>query len=248
MDPRTSAERDEQSINNIRGETHSAPANDALARAFESAIAFAKESTAVFQAADLLKQSAKEAPTSDNNNNNRQPKMPTTAAEDAKPSGDNKNKLDGLKPMTPFGTGFYMGLGAVGVAIIGAGLLISRVHTSRSNEWLVRTGAMISGQQVGKTFIRWPFQHIRVVPLDAVVKSFSVEAMSREKLSFTVPATYAVAVRDDPAAVATYARLVAADGPAARDLVGSILSAVLEGETRALAANMAIEDVFAGEC
>ena len=51
-------------------------------------------------------------------------------------------------------------LAAVGVGV-GASLFLfalARYHTSKSNEWLVRTGLGIKDMQIGKKFVRWPFQ------------------------------------------------------------------------------------------
>ena len=68
--------------------------------------------------------------------------------------------------------------------------------------------------------------------------------MSKDKLPYAIPAAFSLAVRNDVAAVAAYARLVTeANSPQGMD---AVVRDVLEGETRALAANLSIEDVFSG--
>ena len=128
------------------------------------------------------------------------------------------------------------------VGVVGLGWLATRVHTTRSNERLVRTGLGIVDLQVGRTFVRLPWQYVRHVSTDATVFDVQVSAMSEEKLKFSAPATWTIAVGDSDEAVATFSRRFAedAEGRAWR----SVVQAALVGHTRALAARTPIEDVF----
>jgi NADH/NAD ratio-sensing transcriptional regulator Rex len=65
--------------------------------------------------------------------------------------------------------------GIITASVIGVGLLgfaLSRYKTSRSNEWLVRTGLGIDDIQIGKKFIQWPFQNIESVNMIPVSYRF----------------------------------------------------------------------------
>jgi flotillin len=126
----------------------------------------------------------------------------------------------------------------------GAAWVATRVHTSLPNQWLVKTGAGIATARVGKSYVRWPFQHVRVVAMDARTLRVTVAAMSSEKLAFLVPSVWTLGVADDAAAVAAFATRVP-EGATAR-LWEEVVIAALEAETRTLAANMGVEQVFQG--
>ena len=132
------------------------------------------------------------------------------------------------------------------VAVIAAGaayVVTSRIHTSRSTEWLVRTGLFVSDLQVGKTFVRWPLQFVRPISTEARTFAVTVMALTSEKLSVKVPMVWSVGVDNNEEAVAAFARRVAEGG---KEEAGapSVVRAALEGETRALEANLGIEDLF----
>lgn len=102
----------------------------------------------------------------------------------------------------------------VGVAAAGAALafLSTRIRTSRSNEWLVRTGLFVPDLQVRKVFVCWPYQFVRPVKLEAHTFRFTVSSMTEEKLSVEVPMTWSVAVENTEAAVTAFARRVEEGG------------------------------------
>jgi hypothetical protein len=60
-------------------------------------------------------------------------------------------------------------------------LLFSRYKTSRSHEWLVRTGLMVNDIQIGKKFFQFPFQNIDRINMSPSSFKFSVNAMSKRK-------------------------------------------------------------------
>ncbi len=69
--------------------------------------------------------------------------------------------------------------------------------------------------------------------------------MSIEKLEFMLPTTFTIGPRNDTEALHKYAKLlsVAADGQE-RNQLQDIVRGVIEGETRVIAAQLSIEQIF----
>ena len=68
---------------------------------------------------------------------------------------------DNNKPeSSTFSNGEIITIGGISLGIALVGFSLMRYKTSRSNEWLVRTGLGIKDIQIGKKFIQWPFQNI----------------------------------------------------------------------------------------
>ena len=136
-------------------------------------------------------------------------------------------------------------LGAMPLAVIaGVGAFaVLRYKTSRSNEWLVRTGLNISDMEISKKFIQWPFQNIQRINMTPQSYKFSVNAMSREKMEFKFPAVFTIGPKNDPASLEKYARFMLAQNVVDTD---ALICGIIEGETRTLSANLSIEDIFTG--
>lgn len=134
----------------------------------------------------------------------------------------------------------------VSVFLAGAALLSfagTRYKTSRSHEWLVRTGLGINDMQIAKKFVHWPFQNIQRVNLTPSSFKFGVNAMSKEKMEFNFPAVFTVGVKNDMESLSKYSRFLLNQDNSHLD---SLIRGIIEGETRTLAANLSIEDIFAG--
>jgi len=134
----------------------------------------------------------------------------------------------------------------VSVVLAGAALLSfagTRYKTSRSHEWLVRTGLGINDMQIAKKFVHWPFQNIQRVNLTPSSFKFGVNAMSKEKMEFNFPAVFTVGVKNDMESLSKYSRFLLNQDNSHLD---SLIRGIIEGETRTLAANLSIEDIFAG--
>ena len=132
-------------------------------------------------------------------------------------------------------------------SVIGAGALLYaislRYHTSRSNEWLVRTGMGINNMQISKRFIRWPFQNIDRIDLAPSSFKFSVNAMSKEKMEFNFPAIFTIGPKNHQESLEKYSTFLLAQE---EKEVDALIRGIIEGETRTLAANLSIEDIFTG--
>lgn len=137
-------------------------------------------------------------------------------------------------------------IGLIGLTTLGIGISTFvglRYRTARSNEWLVRTGFGIEDMQIGKKFVRLPFQDIATITMTPKTCKFTINAMSIEKLEFNFPAVFTVSPRNSQESLKIYARyLVTQKSASLEDMIISII----EGETRALAANSPIEEIFSG--
>jgi flotillin len=133
------------------------------------------------------------------------------------------------------------GIGLVSVGVIGFGLF--RYKTSRSNEWLVRTGLGIGDIQIGKKFIQWPFQNIDYINMAPNSYKFSVNAMSKEKLEFNFPAVFTIGPKNNPESLTNFSRYLLNQED---EQVNGLIRGVIEGETRSLASSLLIEEVFSG--
>jgi len=124
-----------------------------------------------------------------------------------------------------------------------AAFAILRYKTSRSNEWLVRTGIGIRDMEISKKFIQWPFQNIQRINMTPQSYKFTVNAMSREKMEFKFPAVFTIGPKNDPSSLEKYARFMLAQLVEETD---ALVGGIIEGETRTLSANLSIEDIFTG--
>lgn len=134
---------------------------------------------------------------------------------------------------------------AIGGLVLAGGataLLFSRYKTSRSHEWLVRTGLMVNDIQIGKKFFQFPFQNIDRINMSPASFKFSVNAMSKEKMEFNFPAVFTIGPKNEEASLMKFSRYLLNQEP---DQTSSLIRGIIEGETRSLAANQPIEEIFA---
>jgi flotillin len=105
----------------------------------------------------------------------------------------------------------------------------------------VRTGLGIADLAIAKTALVLPFQRAWVVSVQPTTFACSVDAMTKEKLQFTLPANFTVGPKEEHGALQLYARYVATQPDRS---VQRLVEGIIEGETRSLAADMSIEDIF----
>lgn len=86
-------------------------------------------------------------------------------------------------------------------------------------------------------------QFVRPVSLAAHTFKLVVTSMTSEKLSIQVPMTWSIAVADSPEEVAKFARRME-EGRNIDEWVREVVLPTLHGESRAIAANMGVEEVF----
>lgn len=142
------------------------------------------------------------------------------------------NYVEIAKKLVPIGAG-------IGLLAFAA----SRYKTSHSHQWLVRTGLGVNDIQISKKFIHWPFQNIQTINMTPTSFKFSVNAMSKEKMEFNFPAVFTIGPKNDLESLTRYSRFLLEQEV---ESVDNLIRGIIEGETRAVSANLSIEDVFTG--
>ncbi len=128
----------------------------------------------------------------------------------------------------------------VGTCIIGGTVaLFSRYKTSRSNEWLVKTGILVEDLMIGKKFFQLPFQNIQKITVTPKNYNLNINSMSKEKMEFQFPIVFTLGPKLDNEALTKYAKLMLN-----LDDQETVIRSIIEGSARSLAANLSIEDIF----
>lgn len=124
------------------------------------------------------------------------------------------------------------------------------------NEYLVVTGAGIRNVRIIKKAFIWPFQKCSRLSISPFDFSLNLQAMTIEKLQFSLPAVFTIGPDDHPEALQKYAvlltdgnsgnkvgktRVTAASG---RSHVQDIVKGIIEGETRVIVSSMSMEEIF----
>ena len=128
-----------------------------------------------------------------------------------------------------------------GSFMAGIGFVVMRYKTSRSNEWLVRTGLGIKNMQIAKKFVKWPFQNVDKINLVPTLFKLNVNSMSKEKMEFKFPAVFTIGPKNNMDSLAKYSTFFLA---LSESKIESIVRGIIEGQTRSLAANLSIEEIF----
>ncbi|KRX07136.1 hypothetical protein PPERSA_09350 [Pseudocohnilembus persalinus] len=130
--------------------------------------------------------------------------------------------------------------------LLGAGalLFISKSYKiSRANEYIVKTGMFINDLVVSKKTFKLPLQEIAYVDMTPKSYQFVLHSMSKEKMEFILPCVFTIGPKDDYEQIKKFAKYLLFEE---ESKVQEIIRGMVEGETRVLAANMSIEDIFKG--
>jgi len=133
--------------------------------------------------------------------------------------------------------------GLLGTAALTGAFLLTRFKVAKSNEYLVRTGIFIQGISVDKKAFQLPFQTLHSLELAPRSYSFTIHAMSKEKMEFILPAVFTVGPKDSQDHLYAYSKYLLYEP---EENVRDIVRGMIEGETRVLAASMSVEDIFKG--
>ena len=123
-----------------------------------------------------------------------------------------------------------------------------------ANSYILVTGHGIENVRiVKKAFIR-PFQKAGIISITPFDFSITLQAMTQEKLQFSLPAVFTIGPENEPSALKKYATLLTgnADGTSAinkvagtgRGHVQDIVKGIIEGETRVIVSGMSMEEIF----
>ncbi|KAI8900297.1 hypothetical protein BC833DRAFT_618685 [Globomyces pollinis-pini] len=115
---------------------------------------------------------------------------------------------------------------------------------TNANEYLVITGLNIPDIKVVRKAIIWPGQRYTQFSLTPLNYTLSLHAMTIEKLEFTLPAVFTIGPEDTPESIMKYARLLAANDAHSIHHIQELVTGIVEGETRVIAAGMTMEEIF----
>lgn len=116
---------------------------------------------------------------------------------------------------------------------------------AKPSEYLVLTGQGVDDIRLAKKGWVQPGQAFRKFDISPMNYSFDVQAMSIEKLPFTLPAVFTIGPRDETECLKRYAKLIAIHDQSGKH-VTDLIKGIVEGETRVLVAGMSMEEVFKG--
>ncbi len=129
--------------------------------------------------------------------------------------------------------------GTAGLVVAGVITFASlRYKVSSPNQYLVRTGLGIADVKISKTGFHFPFQKAVFVDVTPTIYRFSLDAMSAEKLQFHLPGVMTVGPAADLLSLEKYAKLIL------NGRQDQLIQGIIEGETRVLAASMAMDHLF----
>jgi len=131
-------------------------------------------------------------------------------------------------------------------------------HVAEPNAYLAITGAGVDSVLIKKKAFVFPFQKVSKFAITPFDFSMSLQAMTVEKLKFSLPAVFTIGPDDTLEALTKYAVLLtggddgvtpkASSGAVAvgegRDHVQDIVKGIIEGETRSIVSTMTMEELF----
>jgi flotillin len=128
-------------------------------------------------------------------------------------------------------------------------------YVARANSYLVITGQGITDVKLAKKALVLPFQKVQSISISPFDFSITLQAMTIEKLQFSLPAVFTIGPQDDIEALRKYSMLLTgeADGqppaantvtPTGRGHVQDIVKGIIEGETRVIVSSMTMEEIF----
>ncbi|MCJ1419608.1 hypothetical protein MMC32_005963 [Xylographa parallela] len=129
-------------------------------------------------------------------------------------------------------------------------------HVSDANSYIVVTGGGVEDVKIVKKAWVHPWQKANVISISPFDFEIALQAMTIEKLQFSLPAVFTIGPDDEPSALRKYAMLLTgnADGtPASRGAtptqtgrahVQTIVKGIIEGETRVIVSGMTMEEIF----
>jgi len=119
-------------------------------------------------------------------------------------------------------------------------------HIAEPDNIIVLTGLGIQNIKVAKSAMKWPLQKAVKVNITPENYSFTLSAMSMEKIKFRLPVTFTIGPKVlgndfDKQTLAKYAVFM---NPKAHQSNHHTINAIIEGETRVLAGQMTVEEIF----
>lgn len=129
-------------------------------------------------------------------------------------------------------------------------------HVSEPNSYLAITGVGVEKVRIEKKAFVLPLQKVTKLSITPFDFSMSLQAMTSEKLQFSLPAVFTIGPHDEPESLMKYAVLLTGDSDGhvattksgtvatGRNHVQEIVKGIIEGETRSIVSNMTMEELF----
>ncbi|KAJ3106291.1 hypothetical protein HDU96_008282 [Phlyctochytrium bullatum] len=117
-------------------------------------------------------------------------------------------------------------------------------YVAKPSEYLIIRGAGIADLHICTKYFVIPGQHASRMNMAPVNYTLSLQAMSHEKLEFTLPAVFTIGPKDEPEFLYRYARLLAETADRSPNSLENLIRGVIEGEMRVIAASLTIEEIF----
>ena len=132
-------------------------------------------------------------------------------------------------------------------------------HVADPNSYLVIKGVGIEKVLIKKKAFVYPLQKVSKISITPFDFSMSLQAMTIEKLKFSLPAVFTIGPADSPAALEKYAVLLTGESDGrptqnaskgavsvaeGRSHVQDIVKGIIEGETRSIVSTMTMEELF----
>ncbi|KZF20044.1 flotillin domain-containing protein [Xylona heveae TC161] len=131
---------------------------------------------------------------------------------------------------------------------------VSRYHIADPSDYLIITGAGIEDVRVVKKVFVYPWQRVTRIKITPFDFSLSLQAMTIEKLQFSLPAVFTIGPDDNQESLRKYAKILSGAGKisfrrratavAGGAHVQDTVKGIIEGETRVIISGMSMEEVF----
>ncbi len=122
-------------------------------------------------------------------------------------------------------------------------------HVSDANSYLVVTGGGIPDVKISKKSFVWPWQKFSVISISPFDFEITLQAMTIEKLQFSLPAVFTIGPDDEAEKLRKYAKILTGrpgendsrkQAATGRNHVQDIVKGIIEGETRVIISGMTV--------
>lgn len=125
-------------------------------------------------------------------------------------------------------------------------------HVSDANSYLVVTGGGIDDVKIVKKAFVYPWQKYSIISISPFDFEITLQAMTTEKLQFSLPAVFTIGPDDEPEKLRRYAKILTGNNnedfkrqtATGRNHVQDIVKGIIEGETRVIVSSMTMEEIF----
>lgn len=124
-------------------------------------------------------------------------------------------------------------------------------HIANANSYIIITGGGIEDIKIAKKAWVWAWQRHGIISISPFDYEITLQAMTIEKLQFSLPAVFTIGPEDRPDALHKYAKILTGGGDGnqktaatGRSHVQEIVKGIIEGETRVIVSGMTMEEIF----